>query len=191
MKRIICIALCTIAVPTLVPALADAKITPHKTPKAVACGTALKLGATARHHSGSRRVKIRIYSGKQLVFKRTIRATKHFKKSLPCGKRYRIVYRMPSGRKVTRKVKVRRGAGPNGQGLPPSPALPVVNGSTGDESLTPTEQQEQAEEAAEEACDILNEQHEDDPDWDPFACMGPDDDSTDPDENDEDDEGDE
>lgn len=190
MKRIICIALCTIAVPTLVPALADAKITPQKSPKAVACGTTLKLGATARHHSGSRRVKIRIHSGKQLVFKRTIRATKHFKKSLPCGKRYRIVYRMPSGRKVTRKIKVRRGAGPNGQGLPPSPALPIVNSGSDNES-TPTEQQEQAEEAAEEACDILNEQHEDDPDWDPFACMGPDDDSTDPDENDEDDEGDE
>ena len=193
MKRlIICVLLYALAITVLIPAIANAKITASKSPKVISCGTALKLGVTARHHSGSRQVKIRIYTGKKLVFKRTVRATKHFKKILICGKRYRIVYRMPSGRKITRKVKVRRGAGVGGQGLPASPALPVANGGT-DANLTPQEQQEeiqdQAEEDAMEACDNLNELHEDDDDWDPFACMGPDegDDPTD-DNNDEGDE---
>ena len=175
MKRlIICVLLYALAIAILIPAIANAKITASKSPKVISCGTALKLGVTARHHSGSRRVKIRIYTGKRLVFKRTVRATKHFRKQLACGKTYRIVYRMPSGRKVTRKVKVRRGAGAGGQGLPATPYHEQT-------PLTPAEQQQEAqdqvEEDAMEACDTLNEQHEDDPDWDPFACMGPDDDT--------------
>lgn len=186
MKRIICVALFLFTIALLAPALADAKISPRKSQKSVACGAGLKLGATARrHHSGSRKVKVNIYNGKRLVYKRTVRATKNFtKKHIPCGKHYRVVYRMPSGRKVTRLMEVRRGAGADGQGLPVE--------QSDETPLTPAEQQEDAQDAADDACDILNEQHEDDDNWDPDACMSPDTDTGDEfgDDPTEDDEGD-
>jgi hypothetical protein len=173
MRKILCIML--VALPSLAPAAAEGRITARKAPSALACGAVLKLGVSARNHHGSRRVKVRIYTGTRLVYKRTVSAPKRWNKRLACGRRYRVVYRLPSGRKITRRIRVLA----VGNSLPAAPALPETNSGSDQSPLTPAEQtmfaQMDAQADAQEACDAADEAHEDDENYEPQPCPGSDD----------------
>ena len=166
MRKILCIML--VALPCLAPAAAEARITARKAPSALACGAVLKLGVSARNHHGSRRVKVRIYTGTRLVYKRTVSAPKRWNKRLACGRRHRVVYRLPSGRKITRRIRVLA----VGNSLPAAPALPETNSGSDQSPLTPAEQTVFAQMDAQEACDAADEAHEDDENYEPQPCPG-------------------
>jgi hypothetical protein len=104
MRKLLCFML--VAVPCLAPAAAEARLTARTAPSALACGTVLKLGVSARNHRGSRRVKVRISTGTRLVYSRTVSAPRRWTTRLACGRRYRVVYRLPSGRTITRRTRV-------------------------------------------------------------------------------------
>jgi hypothetical protein len=159
MKRIICITLFAIAMLVAIPTMASAQT------RTIDCGTGLKLSNTAH------RVKVKVFSGKRVVLKRTMRANKQFGKNLTCGKRYRAVYHSPSGHKVTRQFKVLSDEDSSDEYY--------ADDEEAGTDLSPEEQLEEdriwaemeAEEQAEEACEIINAPHEDDDEWDSFACM--------------------
>jgi len=166
MRKILCIML--VAVPCLAPAAAGARITAPKAPSAPACGAVLTLGVSARDHHGSRRVKVRIYTGTRLVYKRTVSAPKRWNKRLACGRRYRVVYRLPSGRKITRRTRVLA----EGNSLPVAGAPSETTSGSDEPPLTPVEQTVFAQMEADEACDGADEAHEDDENYESPPCPG-------------------
>lgn len=162
MKRIIiCITLFALSMLVAIPAMASAEVI-HKPTRTIDCDTGLKLG-----HS-PRRVKVSVYSGKDLMLKRTVRMNKRFGKGLDCGERYRAVYHRDDN-KVIVKFKISEDS---------SDEYYADDEEAGD-PLSAEEQLEEdriwaemeAEEQAEEACEVINAPHEDEDEWDSFACM--------------------
>ena len=152
------------------PAAAEARITAREAPSALACGALLQLGVSARHHHGSHHVKVRIYTGARVVYKRTVSAPRRWNKRLTCGRRYRVVYRLPSGRRITRRTRVRA----PGNSLPAAPAAPGTNSGSDQSPLTPDDEAAFAQMEAQEACDAAAEAHEDDENYEPPPCPGSD-----------------
>jgi hypothetical protein len=174
MRKILCVLL--VAVPCLVPAAAQARIMARTAPTALACGTALELGVSARHHLGSRRVRVRIYTGTRLVYSHVVSAPRRWNKRLACGRRYRVVYRLPSGRKITRRTRVLAAGNP----LPAAPTLAEINSGSDQSPPSPAEQTALAEMDAQEACEAADEAHEDDDNYEPQPCPGAGDEAADP-----------
>jgi len=166
MRKLLCFML--VAVPCLAPAAAEARITARTVPSAIACGTVLKLGVSARNHRGSRRVRVRISTGTRLVYSRVVSAPRRWTTRLACGRRYRVVYRLPSGRTITRRTRVAAG----GSSLPTAPTPPETDSGSDQSPPTPADQTVFEEMEAQEACDAADEAHEDDPDYDPPRCPG-------------------
>ena len=143
-------------------------MTARAAPSVIACGTALKLGVSARDHRGSRRVRVRIYTGTRLVYNRTVVAPKRWNKRLACGRSYRVVYRLPSGREITRRTRV--------VAVRDSLPGPSETTSGSDQSPpTPDEQTVFTQMDAQDACDAVDEAHEDDDSYEPPPCPGGDD----------------
>ena len=166
MRKLLCFML--VAVPCLAPAAAEARITARTAPSALACGTVLKLGVSARKHHGSRRVKVRIYTGTRLVYSRAVSAPRRWDTRLACGRRYRVVYRLPSGRTITRRTRVVAG----GSSVPAAPTPPQTDFGSDQSPPTPADQTVFDEMEAQDACDAADEAHEDDADYEPPPCPG-------------------
>ena len=142
-------------------ASAQAKLVAKKLPSSIHCG-AVPLGVTAsKHHKGSRTVRVKVFSGSRVVYRRRVTPSKRWTKALPlpCGQTYVVVYRFPGGRKLTRRVRVRA----------LSSTSPTTTGRGGgrpnaDPALTPQEIDEFAAADKEEAKQEAEEEAREDDD---------------------------
>ncbi len=166
MRKLLCFML--VAVPCLAPAAAEARITARPAPSVLACGAVLKLGVSARHHHGSRRVRVRISTGTRLVYSRAVSAPRRWSTRLACGRRYRVVYRLPSGRTITRRTRVLA----RGGSVPAAPTPPETDSGSDQAPPTPADQTVFEQMQAQDACDAADEAHEEDEGYEPPPCPG-------------------
>lgn len=131
----------------LVPQVAEAKLYAKPPAKVIRCKARVTLGVAASpRHKGSRRVRVQIRdSDGKIFYKRTVRArlgeAYDWKKTLrPCGERFTIIYRFPSGGILKYKTRVRMAPTPppNDPTPTPEPDRTVVPTATPSISATPT-----------------------------------------------------